>query len=484
MLGRLNLGHSGGSGGSGVAPMNVKNIRVKEKNQKVIISWQDPEDTYDDDGNLLCTWKGTKVVQKAGAYPTSPVDGTIVVDNQVRNAYKDNGFEINGLTNEVVYYYSLFPYSEDGVTNKNEVNRITAKPTATKTYGIRRLISSTSSAWERLDSAEGLVANATKNGGTVQNDFDSLYPWSDIISYNYDTVTQEIKAYYGDATFKWDGTNGDVLTRIPEFWYKRYQEDGYEYIYIADGELDGYTKSNEFSLGRYTISGNSSKVSSKSGVAPLCSTTITDFRNYAKKLGTGFGIMDWRYFLIQLLYLVEYADYNSQSMLGQGNVSSGSIKNSGGCNALGMKSGCLGNNGSYQVIYRGLEDIFGNIFQFVDGLNISSYKAYICYDPTKYAVDTFSGNYQEVGYTNCSSDGYASKLGYSSSNPLISLPTEVAGSSSTGTCDRYYQNSGNRIVRVGGYYNDYDNAGLWCWYCYSTSSSTYSYLGARLLKYQ
>lgn len=483
MTGVLNLGGSGGGSGSGgFAPNNVSNLKVKVGNGCLFVCWNDPSDTIIEE-QLLCTWKGTKLVMKQGAFPEDAKDGILLVDNQVRDKYKTDGFEINNLTNGTTYYFALFPYSDKNDVNNNGKNRIIGIPSAVKIYGVKRQISSSNSTWERIEDAVGLVANATHDGSTVQNDFDDLYPWSDIITYNYDTTSKEIKAYYGDATFKWDGTNGEVLTKIPEFWWKREQVDGYEYVYIADNEVDGYTKSNEFSLGRYTISGSSSRVYSKSGVSPLVNTTITDFRNYAKNLGTGFGIMDWRYFLIQLLYLVEYADYNSQSKLGQGNVSSGSIKNSGGCNSLGMKSGCLGDGGSYQVIYRGLEDIFGNIFQFVDGINISSYKAYICYDPTKYAVDTFSGNYQDVGYTNNNSSGYGSKLGYNSNHPLISFPTEVAGSTNAGTCDYYISNSGNRVVWVGGGYNSSDYAGLWYWDCSYTSSGTFSYLGSRLLKY-
>lgn len=354
-----------------------------------------------------------------------------------------------------------------------------------KIYGIRRSLTSLSSTWERIEDAVGLVANATKDGSVVQNDFDSLYPWSDIISYNYDTTSKKITAYYGDPTFSYDGSNGDVLTKIPAFWWKREQKNGYEYIYIADNEVDGYIKVEEFSLGRYTLSGGSSQVKSISGVLPLVNTDITNFRTYAKKLGIGIGIMDWRYFIVQKLYLVEYADYNSQSTLGKG-FTSGNINPtvSGGCNNLGMKSGCLNNDGQHSMIYRGLEDIFGNIFQFIDGLNISSYKAYICYDPVKYTVDKFNGDYQEVGYINSNSDGFASKVGYNANHSLIDLPTEISGSTTTGTCDKFTQNSGNRIVCVGGTCGNGNAAGLWQWSCNYSSSDMNRYIGARLLRYK
>ena len=470
--------------GKGVAPKNVQDIRLKAGNAKITLFWSDPTDTIVEE-QTLCTWKGTKVVYKAGSYPTGPTDGTVVVDNQVRDAYNETGFEINGLTNGTTYYFALFPYSDTNVYNTNEANRTSGTPQAYKIYGVKRSLTSSNPAWERIEDSVGLIANAQKGSTAVRNDFDSIYPWSNIITCNYNNTTKKVVAYYGDSTFKFDGSNGYVMTIIPEFYYRRYQEDGYEYIYISETELDGYSKSEEFMIGRYTMSGSASGVYSRSGYAPFVSKTISDFRSYAKNLGTGWHQLDWHYFLIQMLYLVEYADYDSQTKLGQGNVTGGSALNSGGCNDLGMKSGCLVDDGAHSVIYRGIEDIFGNIYQFLDGLNIKDYIAYICYDPTKYASDVFTGDYKAIGYTNATtSSSYIKKLGYDSNNPIIALPIEVDGSSSTYIPDRYYCNSGNRIARVGGSCGNgtSDIAGLWCWFCSYASSDASSYYGARLLK--
>lgn len=466
------------------SPLTVTNLKVTSKDSILKIRWNDPENTVVDD-ETVSTWAGTKVVMKVGGYPESITDGILVVDNQVKNQYA-NGYEINNLTNGQTYYFRLFPYSTDGIYNTDVANKITGIPNivTASVYGIKRQISSTSPAWERLEDAVGLQADATKDGSNVVNDFDELYPWSDIISYNYDTATQEIKAYFGDPTFKFDGTNGEVLTRIPEFWYKRYREDGYEYIYIATEEMDDYIHVAQFSVGRYTSSGTSAGLHSKSGVLPLRSANITNFRTYSKALGADFGQMDWRYFILQLLYLVEYANYDSQTILGNGNVN-GSVINSGGCDTLGMKSGCLANDSRHSVIYRGIEDIFGNIYQFVDGINIKDYVAYICYDPSKYVVDKFDGDYTVVGYNNHSSNvSWCKELGYDSNNPLISFPRVSGGSSTTYTCDNYYCSRGNKIVLVGGRWTYGLYCGLWCWSCTNTSSSSSSNFGSRLLRYQ
>ena len=437
-------------------------------------------------------------------------------------------------------------------------------------YGIKRKVNdNTSSAWERIEDSVGLVAKATKNGEEVQNDFDNRYPWSEIISYNYNVEEKKINAYYGDPTFKFDGSNGEVLTRIPEFYWKREIIDGYEYIYISDYAIAGFNKSEEFSVGRYDACiDEDGKLHSYSGYSPSTNKNITQHRDAAKLLSDEFCMIDYRYFMLQLLYLVEYANYNSQSQLGNGivsmrytasdkaiiagettntiviatndyfkvgqqiaigttvdgvsickdrtiteiaeyskdttegtaitfdgepvNIAIGNIihacaQKEGGCDSLGMKSGCLANDSQHAVIYRGIENMFGNVFNWIDGLNIQEYQAYICRNPEEYTSDKFDGSYIKLGYMNCQErDMYIKKLGFDEKNPDIALPIEIGGGagSSSGMCDFYYSSEGNRVARVGGSFYSGAYAGLWYWYC--SFSSTYSYLncGARLLKHQ
>ena len=122
-----------------------------------------------------------------------------------------------------------------------------------------------------------------------------------------------------------------------------------------------------------------------------------------------------------MLYLVEYADYNSQSILGLGvsDSSNSAQVNTGGCDDLGMKSGCLSNDGKHSVIYRGIENIFGNIWQFVDGLGIKDNVGYISYNHNDFAYVVFTSPYTQVGYTNATSNGNPLVLGYDSNNPMV-----------------------------------------------------------------
>ena len=360
--------------------------------------------------------------------------------------------------------------------------------------------------------ADGAVGTAT--GDDVVNDFDNIYPWSDIKSYNYDANNKKITAWYGNSNFKFDGDNGEVLTFIPGFYYKREVVDGIEYQYISKYELDGYSYSEPFSVGRYKMcesasdlpvsNSNDAKTElmavpdigvfrgrSVSGEEPSAYRTIGEFRESASTLGSEFSIMDYHYFVLQMLYLVEYADYDAQAKLGVGVVNTSGTVTMGGTDELGMNSGCLVNDGAHSMIYRGIEDIFGNVFEFIDGINIKDYQAYINYDFRTYWSDTFDGDYKPLGYVNANGTGFITKIGYDSNNPLIGLPTAVT-SDTTDTDynasikDGYSSTSGERILIAGGayFYGDGIFSGLWLSSADVGSGDFMHYVGSRLVRHQ
>ena len=426
-------------------------------------------------------------------------------------------------------------------------------------FGVRRKITNnTSTAWERIEDSKNLVANATKNGGVVQNDFDTLAPWSEIKSCNYDLETGKVKAWFGDANFNFNGENGDVYTYIPDVYLKIYQENDYDYVLISDVERSGFVKYNSFFISRYAMSVVGDKLRSYTDLAPAHNRTISQFRTLAKALGDKFCLLDYRYFVLQMLYLVEYANYNSQSMLGNGvmtqqqakaliaeqstnrivvsstnlyagrtigigsawasfsiatdrkvvrieeysnngvvgksivfdgdpvniavdNVVWGCGQHSGQCDDLGMKSGCKVNDGFHSVIYRGIENLFSNMWQFVDGITIQDRIAYICKDPTAYADSKITAPYKKLGYTNGDTNGYTKVLGFDPDEPLCRFPVEIGASTSTGTADYYYQAEGTRLALVGGHFGGGADAGLWFWTLHNAFSPSSVSIGCRVL---
>ena len=326
-------------------------------------------------------------------------------------------------------------------------------------YGVKRNTSATSTAWERVGDSIGLEANAVLPASSttvadtgVVNDFDNIYPWSEIRSYNYNANTRKVTAWYGEANFKFDGSNGEVLTYIPGFYYKREVVDGVEYQYISKYEQEGYSYSEPFSVGRYKMSKKTTStsvssteegrielmaaappcddkckadrvinVTSSSGSAPLTGETATMLRESASKLGTDFSMMDYHYFTIWMLYLIEYADYNLDlKLIGDNNYRRNNNYVVGGTDSLGMKSGYSESNNISYAIYRGVEGFFIES-EAIDGINIKDNYAYVNYDFTTYYFDKYDGNYAVVNYSLYDENAKGIALGYDSSNSLISI---------------------------------------------------------------
>lgn len=114
-------------GGTTVTPKPVNNPMIENANASVIIKWQDPENTVIS-GSTFSTWAGTKLVMSETGYPANPDDGTLVVDNTTRDKYKTTGYTVTDLTNGKQYYFTLFPYSTDGVYNYDAGNRLLGEP--------------------------------------------------------------------------------------------------------------------------------------------------------------------------------------------------------------------------------------------------------------------------------------------------------------------------------------------------------------------
>lgn len=119
--------HTKGGGATITPPKPVNNPTIENANASVTIKWQDPENTVTS-GSTTSTWAGTKLVMKETGYPANPDDGTLVVDNTVRDKYKTTGYTVTGLTNGKKYYFTLFPYNTDGAYNYDAGNRLLGEP--------------------------------------------------------------------------------------------------------------------------------------------------------------------------------------------------------------------------------------------------------------------------------------------------------------------------------------------------------------------
>jgi len=186
-----------------------------------------------------------------------------------------------------------------------------------------------------------------------------------------------------------DGTDGQVMVEIPKFWVKAanpsanvYQrwispvaKSGFE-VHPFFRQRGGGAGRDHAYFGAYEAFDNAGTLESKTGVAPKASITIGAFRTAAEARGsTRWGITSiWALSAIQTLLYIEYAGADSQSLIGRGNVDASSKYNTGadstdtniGTNGTGTGTGA---NGKTPIAYRGIENLWGNIYVFVDGYN-------------------------------------------------------------------------------------------------------------------
>lgn len=155
----------------------------------------------------------------------------------------------------------------------------------------------------------------------------------------------------------------------------------------------------------------------------------------------------------------------------------------GSCDNVKSSSGSFVSNkdGKHPFVYRGLENLWGDIWELIDGVNIKDHVTYIATNPTQYADDKFDAPYARVSYSNATGTGYIKAVGFDETTPYVNLPTTSSGGgTATYYCDHYWQSAGNRAPIVGGSWYFGTSCGLFAWSCFSAWSYADAYVGARL----
>lgn len=312
--------------------------------------------------------------------------------------------------------------------------------------------------------------------GSGSSPFDSYAPWSGMRECNLN-VSGTVTAWKGDSGFSRSGNYTMVF--IPEFYVAAKRNGTKQYFYVSDKPKTGMTKhpgSGKY-IGKYHV-GN--QIISKSGVSPLVSNTRSWFRNTAWPRGSKFHLYDFAtYCAIIFLYIVEFADWNCQSKIGQGytNNNNSSAITSGHTDSMTYHTGrASGTDSENAVQYRWVENLWGNVFQWVDGFNVNGTTAYYCTDPSKYADDTSTG-YTNIG--TLTTIGWIKDLIVTDNGLLI--PKTSGGSETTYIPDYVYSSSSWRVVCVGGAWGDGAAAGLLYFFAGYASSDWGSNVSARLL---
>ena len=358
------------------------------------------------------------------------------------------------------------------------------------------------------------------NGTTIFSG-DSISNMSNYTQMAKCTVADDgtITSYYGDGTYNGDGSIGQSMVKIPKFYYSvdarnansgdiidvgtwsistkpqyGFQlhpafigRDGNELDYFMIGcfealfqipNTDTYTE-------QYNASYMLASMNGTGTASPAVSFTRSQGRTAASLRGNGWYQLGFTQLqAIQMLFAVEYG-FNAQTAVGNGIVDVSSKQYIGTTDLDGNNTVGTTLNSYSSVSYRGIENLWGNVWSWVDGFVGNGGTGYFT---TGYNyTDTYnSTGYQAIGFTLAATSGvrYTTRFGYDSNNPWIIYPhTESTTANPSGPIGDavYSATASNRMLYFGGNWDDTTNAGMFFFDLYGASSFSANTLGSRLM---
>jgi hypothetical protein len=263
-------------------------------------------------------------------------------------------------------------------------------------------------------------------------------------------------------------------------------------FYIEYGTLDCQSIMYGYASGRYSAT-DTAQVAENNTNRIVVTNTVANFFRVGQAISVGTSLGGNQIFYGRTITSITVRDASTKAINFDGNPVDISIGNivynsawkNGFSNSISALSGSINDNtsGYYPFVYRGIENIWGNIIQFVDGINISSRVGWVCESPGLYQSDLFSAPYFPLNYTNISSNGTVKTVGHDISYPYAEFPIEIFGTAASSYYfDNYSQNTLTRIGLCGGSFNATKGVGLMAWNFNNTSSSASHLIGGRLAR--
>ena len=202
-------------------------------------------------------------------------------------------------------------------------------------------------------------------------------------------------------------------------------------------------------------------LSSVAGKAPITNGTRAQFRTIAANRGIGWRQMDFDLMsAVQLLYLIEYGSFNSQAKIGAGLTDWNSswenwnnynpIEKTGVSNITKDATGSISNGdgvkGSF-MSYRWIENFYGHLLKWVDGIIIYNRVPFVCNDDTVFTNNYRGSCYTPLGITLANSYGWQRTLGRIGRS---FLPTSTNSKPYTHVTDYYWPGDGWTVMLMGG----------------------------------
>ena len=325
--------------------------------------------------------------------------------------------------------------------------------------------------WTRTDEAAAFTDPVPYLSGAsaYSSPFDNLQPWAGMVK---------------------SERTGGTMVAIPKFWYKLAQNGNGMTVQIADKATTGFSVSpahmdrgdgkgerDVVYIGRYHCGATAYK--SVSGQKPKVNITRSAARSAISNLGSTIWQSDFAMrFTIWLLYIVEFADWNSQAKIGYGCGNGSAVQAMGYTDSMPYHTGTTQSSRTTYgcgTQYRYIEGLWDNCFDWCDGCYYNSSGLNIILNPSNFSDSSGGTN---IGTP---SNGWPSKFTVKSVSgmPTLFIPTAASGSESTYSCDNWYFYTSYPCLCVGGNYGRDTNRGLF-YVNYSSASNADGNVGCRL----
>lgn len=323
-----------------------------------------------------------------------------------------------------------------------------------------------------------------------------------------------------------DGSRGQVMVELPEY-YEKFETDGNKRrVWMSLEPLAGFRRVPKRYVSAYQAYSKDSKLCSVAGVLASTNLSRTAFRTQARARKSGSYAWNCHVYDIQRelywLFAVEYAQlscqtaYNAQLTsegyrqgglgVGVSNVdwSKWTTYNGdkpfvtcGFTDNLGNRTGTANfTTGTANGVtlgtvsvprYRGIENPFGHIWQWTDGVNVQVTpgdngvsKVFICRDPKKFTDSSYDG-YSYVG-NEARTEGYVKEITFGEYGDITAKA--VGGSDTSYFADYHYTNIPTSTALRGLLFGGFATNGSRCGFVFSYSnlapSDASAYFGSRL----
>ncbi len=317
---------------------------------------------------------------------------------------------------------------------------------------------------------------------------------------SYVKVTSELDNVFPyNSIIEVQDKSGNEFVGFPKM-YMAYEKNGFGYIdgvsfanykvndnyFISDAWLNPDGSGNYveyFYMGKYEASGSASKIYSKVGETPLVEVTREGFRTAARSYGTtknnynGYQQLDIAIYTVYAFLTSCYYRTDNIETVYSGNTDTEAADVTGttdGCNSLNGW-----NTSTHAVKMLGIENFYGSLGEWCDGIYFEKDRVFYISNPTKFS-DTEGG--LNIGFARPAESGWVEylKTGTSEYTQSIIFVAVIGGSADTYEGDYYSYEEIGVVLEIGGYWGDTVKDGLYTLSANHPASGSYQGTGGRL----